>query len=174
MGQDQQGSAQRAAGQPNRHAAREVIDCHDRRWVAQRPLLSGVIAAIMMLTPPAIAQTRIYNPLAITPGKSLTDKLTRNDIPTGQGGFARDYVVQLQAGNQITVDVSSESFDSIVYLIAADGTTIAENDDGPDGSTNSVLFTRIAKTGLYTVRVRSFGDAAGGNFTLKVTLLKPQ
>ena len=122
----------------------------------------------------AIAQSRMYNPIAITPGKSLTDKLTKNDIPTGQGGFARDYVVQLQAGSQVTIDVNSENFDSIVYLIATDGTTVAENDDGPDGSTNSLLFTRIAKTGTYIIRVRSFGEAAGGNFTLKVTLLKPQ
>jgi len=137
-------------------------------------LVSGGIAAIAMFTAPVIAQTRIYNPVAITPGKSLTDRLTKNDIPTGQGGFARDYIVQLQAGSQVTVDVSSENFDSIVYLIATDGTTIAENDDGPDGSTNSLLFTRIAKTGPYTIRVRSFGDAAGGDFTLKVTLLKPQ
>ncbi|EKQ68925.1 pre-peptidase C family protein [Leptolyngbyaceae cyanobacterium JSC-12] len=122
----------------------------------------------------AIAQSRMYNPIAITPGKSLTDKLTKNDIPTGQGGFARDYIIQLQAGSQVTIDVNSENFDSIVYLIAMDGTTVAENDDGPDGSTNSLLFTRIAKTGTYIIRVRSFGEAAGGNFTLKVTLLKPQ
>lgn len=136
--------------------------------------MSGWMGAIALMGNPAIAQTRIYSPLTITPGKSLTDKLTKNDIPTGQGGFARDYIVQLQAGSQVTVDVSSENFDSIVYLIATDGTTVAENDDGPDGSTNSVLFTRIAKTGTYTIRVRSFGDANGGNFTLKVTLLKPQ
>lgn len=140
----------------------------------RRKILLGGLVAIAMMASPAIAQTRIYNPLAITPGKSLTDRLTKNDIPTGQGGFARDYVLQLQAGSQVTVDVSSESFDSIVYLIGADGVTIAENDDGPDGSTNSLLFTRIAKTGTYTIRVRSFGDAAGGNFTLKVTLLRPQ
>lgn len=134
----------------------------------------GAVVIIMTAALSAIAQTRIYNPIPITPGKSINDKLTKNDIPTGQGGFARDYSVQFQAGSQITMEVTSTSFDSIVYLIAADGTTIAENDDGPDGSTNSLLFTRITKTGNYIVRVRSFGEAAGGNFTLKVTLLKPQ
>jgi hypothetical protein len=142
--------------------------------VSRKIWCGGLVSAIALMAPPAIAQSRIYNPLPITPGRSLTDRLTKNDIPTGQGGFARDYVVQLQAGSQVTVDVSSENFDSIVYLIGADGATIAENDDGPDGSTNSLLFTRIARTGTYTIRVRSFGDAAGGNFTLKVTLLRPQ
>lgn len=122
----------------------------------------------------AIAQSRIYNPVPITLGKSVTDQLTKNDIPTGQGGFARDYVLQLQAGSHITIDVTSKSFDTIVYLIAGDGTTIAENDDGPDGTNNSLLFTRILKTGTYYVRVRSFGEASGGQFTLRVMLLKPQ
>lgn len=146
-----------------------------KNWVVR---LSRGVVAIALFTSgtltAAIAQTRIYSPIPISPGKSITDKLTKNDIPTGQGGFARDYVVQLQAGSQVTMEVASANFDSILYLIASDGTTIAENDDGPDGSTNSLLFTRIAKTGTYIVRVRSFGEAAGGSFTLKVTLLKPQ
>ncbi|MDX2228346.1 MAG: PPC domain-containing protein [Leptolyngbyaceae cyanobacterium bins.349] len=137
-------------------------------------VLSIWSTAILASVSAAIAQTRIYTPIPITPGKTITDKLTKNDIPTGQGGFARDYAVQFQAGNQVTMEVASENFDSIVYLIAADGTTVAENDDGPDGSTNSLLFSRITKTGTYIIRVRSFGEAAGGNFTLKVTLLKPQ
>jgi hypothetical protein len=141
-------------------------------WLVHSMAMSALFAYSVI--PTAIAQTRIYSPIPISPGKSITDKLTKNDIPTGQGGFARDYVVQLQAGSQVTMEVASANFDSILYLIASDGTTIAENDDGPDGSTNSLLFTRIAKTGTYIVRVRSFGEAAGGSFTLKVTLLKPQ
>lgn len=123
---------------------------------------------------PAIAQSRIYNPIPIAPGSTITDRLSKNDIPTGQGGFARDYVIQLQASQQLSIDLISNNFDTIVYLIATDGTTVAENDDGPDGSTNSLLFTRILKSGTYYVRVRSFGEMADGNFTLKVTLLKPQ
>jgi Bacterial pre-peptidase C-terminal domain len=77
-------------------------------------------------------------------------------------------------GSQIAIDLTSDNFDTIVYLIASDGSTVSENDDGPDGSSNSLLFTRIIKTGTYYIRVRSFGEVAAGNFTLKVTLLKPQ
>jgi hypothetical protein len=53
------------------------------------------------------------------------------------------------------------------------GSTIAENDDGPDGSSNSLLFTRVTKAGTYIVRVRSFGETGIGSFKLKVTRLKP-
>ncbi|MBW4693026.1 MAG: PPC domain-containing protein [Lyngbya sp. HA4199-MV5] len=119
------------------------------------------------------AQTAFYKPVPITSGKAITDKLTDKDLPTGQGGFARDYVLQLKEGDQLSIDLTSENFDSIVALIGSDGSTVAENDDGPDGSTNSLLFTRITKTGTYFIRVRAFGELAGGNFKLKVTQLKP-
>ncbi|XHX75976.1 MAG: PPC domain-containing protein [Stenomitos frigidus ULC029] len=119
------------------------------------------------------AQTSFYKPLSIVSGKTLTDKLTNKDLPTGQGGFARDYVLPLKEGDQLSIDLTSENFDTIVTLISNDGSTVAENDDGPDGSTNSLLFTRITKTGTYFIRVRAFGELAGGNFKLKVTQLKP-
>ncbi|OLP16608.1 peptidase [Leptolyngbya sp. 'hensonii'] len=120
-----------------------------------------------------IAQNRIYNPVPFQPGGQVSDRLSNKDIPTGQGGFARDYLLTLTAGDQIAIDLSSDEFDTIIILMDADGTTIAENDDGPDGSTNSLLFTRITKTGSYIVRVRGFGETAGGAFKLKITRLKP-
>ena len=131
------------------------------------------LLALAIVVPIGSAQSRIYTPLTLTPGKAVADKLTDKDIPTGQGGFARDYMVQLTEGNQLAIDLTSDNFDTIVSLLAADGSTVAENDDGPDGSTNSLLFTRITKTGAYFIRVRSFGEVAGGNFKLKVTLLRP-
>lgn len=120
----------------------------------------------------ASAQGKIYEPIPIAPGKQVADKLTNKDIPTGQNGFARDYVLNLSEGDQVAIDLASENFDTIVTLLAADGSTIAENDDGPDGSTNSLLFMRITKAGTYYIRVRAFGELAAGNFKLKVSLLK--
>ncbi len=119
------------------------------------------------------AESKIYDPPSITSDKEISDTLTENDIPTGEGGFARDYHVQLEKGDQVAIDLTSDNFDSMVMLIAADGATIAENDDGPDGTTNSLLFSRITEAGKYIVRVRAFGETSGGKFTLKVTRLKP-
>jgi hypothetical protein len=136
-------------------------------------LVPLTLFAVSMNAFRANAQNAIYKPISITSGKVITDKLTDKDLPTGQGGFARDYVLQLKEGNQLSIDLTSENFDTIVTLIGSDGSTVAENDDGPDGSTNSLLFTRITKAGTYFIRVRAFGELAGGNFKLKVTLLKP-
>ncbi|MBD2036566.1 PPC domain-containing protein [Phormidium sp. FACHB-592] len=131
------------------------------------------LLAVSMNTAIANAQASFYKPMPIVSGKTLTDKLTNKDLPTGQGGFARDYVLPLKEGDQVSIDLTSENFDTLVTLIGNDGSTVAENDDGPDGSTNSLLFTRITKTGNYFIRVRAFGELAGGNFKLKVTQLKP-
>lgn len=139
-------------------------------------LVSATLLAVSMGTTSAIAQCsrcKVYNPLALPASNIVNDTLSEKDIPTGQGGFARDYIMQLNAGDNIAIDLSSDSFDAILTLLAEDGSTVSENDDGPDGSTNALLFTRIAKTGKYIVRVRAFGATGFGSFKLKVTRLQP-
>lgn len=120
----------------------------------------------------AIAQSCFYNPIPLPRNNQITDTLSRNDIPTGQGGFAKDYRVEFKTNDQVVFDLLSEAFDTIVTLISADGETIAENDDGSDGSTNSLLFARISDGGTYTVRIRGFGEKQGGSFNLKMTQLR--
>ncbi|TAE55510.1 MAG: peptidase [Nostocales cyanobacterium] len=114
-----------------------------------------------------------YSPIPLDSSGEIVDMLTLKDMPTGQGGFARDYSVKLEKGDNLAIDLSSENFDTIITLLAPNGATVAENDDGPDGTSNSLLFTRITETGNYIVRVRSFGETGIGNFKLKVTKLIP-
>ena len=124
----------------------------------------------------ASAQVQEYKPIPLLQfGKEIKDTLSNKDIPTGEGGFARDYVVSLTAGDQVVIELKSDSFDTIITLLAANGSKVGENDDGPDGTTNSLLFVRIVKSGKYIVRVHGFGDeGVGGPFTLKVTRLRPE
>lgn len=144
------------------------------KFKSRLTLFAPVTAIAIALSSPARAQERdVYQPISLPAGNEISDVLSAEDIPTGQGGFARDYVVQLEEGDQVTIDLISESFDTIVSLIAADGSTVAENDDGPDGSTNSLLFARITDSGRYIIRVRSFGETGGGPFSLKLTRLRP-
>ena len=58
-------------------------------------------------------------------------------------------------------------------LLTPDGLTIGENDDGPDGTTNSLLFMRIQRSGTYIIRVRAFGAGGTGPFNLRLTRLRP-
>jgi Bacterial pre-peptidase C-terminal domain len=114
----------------------------------------------------------LYKPIQLIPNGEVKDTLSDRDIPTGDGGFARDYTIQLAAGEQIAIDLTSDNFDTVVYLVNAEGKTIGKNDDGPDGSSNSLLFTRIKDAGTYIIRVQGFGDTSSGEFKLKVSKLK--
>jgi hypothetical protein len=116
--------------------------------------------------------TRVYTPLPLPPSNEVADALTDRDIPLGDGGFARDYAVQLASGEQVVIELTSDNFDTVLTLLTKEGKTVGKNDDGPDGSSNSLLFARIKKTGLYTVRVQGFSDTSGGKFLLKVSRLK--
>ncbi|AUT01915.1 peptidase [Nostoc sp. CENA543] len=137
-------------------------------------VLPTTLFVIGITTTTTFAQnSKLYSPIMLTDFKEISDTLSEKDIPTGQGGFARDYAVKLNKGDNLAVDLSSESFDSIITLLAPDGSTLAENDDGPDGTSNSLLFTRINETGTFIIRVRSFGETGVGPFKLKVTKLQP-
>ena len=138
-------------------------------------LLFGASFLVMSLTATAARgqENQLYRPIQIPDSKEISDILSDKDIPTGEGGFARDYTVQFKEGDQVSIDLLSDNFDTIVTLMASDGSKVAENDDGPDGTTNSLLFYRISETGKYVIRVRAFGETGGGNFKLKVTRLKP-
>ncbi len=120
----------------------------------------------------ASAQSALYSPIPLPSSNQVADSLTETDIPTGMGGFARDYLVSFKAGDQVVMDLTSEEFDTIITLIAPDGSTVAENDDAPDGSTNSMLFARITTPGNYVVRVSPYAGQGMGRFNLKVTRLQ--
>jgi hypothetical protein len=126
-----------------------------------------------MSTLSAKADTPVYNPIPMPATNEVTDTLSDKDIPTGVGGFSRDYIVPLKDGDQIVLDLISDQFDALVTLIGPDGATVGENDDGPDGTTNSLLFTRITRAGNYIVRVAPYAGQGLGGFTLKVTRLRP-
>jgi hypothetical protein len=139
----------------------------------RRGLLLPLALTTLALTSVQVnAQTPVYTPIPLPASREVNDTLSDRDIPTGAGGFARDYTVYLEAGDQVAIDVTSDEFDTLVILMNKDGVTIGENDDGPDGTTNSLLFARITESGTYTVRVRAYAGQGTGRFYLKVARLR--
>ncbi|MBR8838368.1 MAG: PPC domain-containing protein [Stigonema ocellatum SAG 48.90 = DSM 106950] len=135
-------------------------------------IIPATLLTISINTTATFAQVnKLYSPIPIPASNEVSDTLSDKDIPTGQGGFARDYMVKLKKGDNLVINLSSDSFDTMITLLGPDGSTVAENDDAPDTS-NSLLFTRITETGTYLVRVHSFGETGGGPFKLKVTRLR--
>ena len=122
-------------------------------------------------TPPKSTKL-IYTPIQLPTTGEVNDTLSDRDIPTGDGGFARDYAVQLMAGDRVEIDLTSENFDTVAILLNAEGKSIGKNDDGIDGTSNSLLFTKIKDSGNYIIRIQGFGETSSGEFKLKVSKLK--
>jgi Bacterial pre-peptidase C-terminal domain len=139
--------------------------------IAHRIILGGFLILINSGRV-AAQENKVYTPLTLPPSNEVADALTDRDIPLGDGGFARDYAIQLASGEQVVIELTSDNFDTVLTLLTKEGKTVGKNDDGPDGSSNSLLFARIKKTGPYTVRVQGFSDTSGGKFFLKVSRLK--
>ncbi len=136
---------------------------------------AGLLAALAIagLTLPAIAAPiEIYKPQPLPESNAISGEITINDIPTGTGGFARDYRISVKTGDRLEIELTSDECDTVVKLIANDGTTLVENEDRGDGSTHSRIFTSIDQEGEYTIRVQAFGNSTGGKFDLKVTRLR--
>jgi hypothetical protein len=136
-------------------------------------MLPATVLTIGISAFAANAQSSLYSPLQLPASNEVSDTLTDKDIPTGFGGFYRDYLIKFEAGDQVVMDLTSEEFDTIIALIAPDGSTVSENDDGPDGTTNSLLFARITRAGNYVIRVSPYAGQGLGSFKLKVTRLRP-
>lgn len=138
------------------------------RWLGLAIAIWGLASGMSVASTP----NTMYRPIPLEFNRRVSDRLSPQDIPTGEGGFARDYVITLKAGEQIRIALASTAFDPIVSLLAADGSTVAENDDGPDGSRNAWLLMEVAEAGRYTVRVQSFRNTGVGLFQLEVTRLR--
>lgn len=86
---------------------------------------------------------------------------------TGSGHFADDFTFTGNAGDSLSIDLSSIYFDTYLFLYDPDGNLVAENDDY-GGTSRSYIWYRLNSSGTYTVEVSSYGGLIG---EYRITLL---
>lgn len=136
-------------------------------------LCTGIALSNHDLLGARAASAQPYRPQTITSSKPIIDILSDKDLPTGEKGFARDYLIQLKSNERVEITVSSEQFDTVVRLLDSKGEEMVANDDANKETTNSLIYYKVPRSGTYTVRVQSFGGSSGGRFTLRVERLRP-
>jgi len=104
-------------------------------------------------------------PRSIEVGQTVTGALSAEQ---SQIGFDA-YRVSASAGSMIIVRVESAAFDPMLSMEGEDG-FIAENDDAPDGSSNSELFYTFPRSGSLEIRVNQYieDEPAFGEYRLSV------
>jgi hypothetical protein len=115
-------------------------------------------------------------PTPISIGQTLNGTLSTSDCPLGDGSYYDAYSFDGTAGQQISIFMSA-SFDTYLFLLRPDGSTLAQNDDG-GGGTNSRIpagsgMLTLPTTGTYTIVANSFAANVTGPYTLTLNGTAP-
>ncbi len=87
---------------------------------------------------------------------------------SGYVWYADVYEINGSAGQQITIDLTSESFDTWLGLEDPDGTLVVENDDRNTGTTNSRITHTLGRAGVWTILVESWEPHETGAYRVSI------
>jgi hypothetical protein len=79
-----------------------------------------------------------------------------------------EYRLTAQTGDVILISMTSNNFDTYIYLNNARGEEIASNDDGGDGTNSLITGFEIQDSGDYVLIAASYADSSVGEYTLTV------
>jgi hypothetical protein len=97
-----------------------------------------------------------------------TGELTDSDPRVEQDNSPYDdYTFEADQGWTITVDMQSEAFDTYLWLIGPNNTSLAQDDDGGEGTNSRITYT-APERGRYTVRANSYDGEGRGAYTVHI------
>ncbi len=103
-------------------------------------------------------------------GRTVEGRLEAGDWTDvfADGSYTDLYVIQLEAGQRIRAELSSDEFDTYLSLMRGPGDQVADNDDISTTDRNSrIVYTSPAREQLY-LAVTTFQSGATGAYTLRV------
>lgn len=110
--------------------------------------------------------------------RTIRDGQTREselDESDPQAGFLRGYYEPVtfdgESGQSVTIDMSSASGDTYLYLYGPDGNRVASNDDYQ--GLDSQITATLDDTGEYTIIATSFDDEATFDYELSLSTGEP-
>jgi outer membrane protein assembly factor BamB len=112
-------------------------------------------------------------PTPINYGQTINGTLATSDCPVGDGTYVDAYSFNGTAGQHISILMTSSAFDTYLFLLNPDGSTLRIDDDG-GGGTNSRIpsssgYFTLPATGSYTILANSFDVGATGAYSLTLT-----
>ncbi|HEV2800668.1 MAG TPA: pre-peptidase C-terminal domain-containing protein [Pyrinomonadaceae bacterium] len=104
-------------------------------------------------------------------GQTVNGTLANGDCLNpveGDGSLVDEYTFNGTAGQQVTINMSSLNFDTVLYLLNPSGTTVAFNDDIDPNipNRNSRIVFTLQQSGVHSILANSFAPEERGNYTL--------
>lgn len=84
------------------------------------------------------------------------------------GSLFNEHIFEGQAGQTVTISLTSNDFDTFLILMDANGDGLDANDDFSEGNTNSQIVITLPQTGTYRIVVNAYDRTGRGNYVLTV------
>ncbi len=123
------------------------------------------------------------NTCAVTPinaGQPVNGSLAPGDcqsplrIKDGARPFADRYSFTATGGQPVVITLASADFDTYLYLLGANGSVIAQNDDAASSGNSRIPagsgFFTLPSSGTFIIEATSFSTSGLGNYTLSLTM----
>lgn len=117
--------------------------------------MGAVLALLLLLIPQAIEK-----PIMI--GQTINARLEKSDAIASDRWDYRG-----RAGQTITIEMSSDEFDSVLRLYSTDGRLLLSDDNGGTGL-NARMVMRLPTDGRYRIEVATVWSQRGGGYRLTV------
>ena len=103
-------------------------------------------------------------------GQSVQGQLSTSDyLRSADTTYAQWWLLQGQAGQQVTIDLESDDFDAFVFLFGPGLADDGSQDDDAGGNCNARLTVMLPQSGEYRILVNTRGKYETGSYTLSVT-----
>ncbi len=101
-------------------------------------------------------------------GQVMTDILGKGNETLDSGEYTRSYSFEGRRGQPVTIDYSSDDYDTYLIVRSPSGEQ-ADIDDTGEGNLNSRFEQVLEEDGVYAVTATSYAPGATGNFRLALS-----
>lgn len=106
----------------------------------------------------------------MTIGQTVQGRLTTSDyLRSADTTYAQWWVLQGQAGQQVTIDLESDDFDGFIFMFGPGLSDDGSQDDDSGGNCNARLTVTLPQSGEYRILVNTRNQRETGSYTLSVT-----
>jgi CHAT domain-containing protein/Flp pilus assembly protein TadD len=127
------------------------------------------IRLLMVTLVPAIFSATVNVPLMAQTialeSNTIDDRLNSHSDTLEDNSYYNRHTFEGKAGEQITIELTSDEFDPYLLLIDPEGNKIAEDDDSGEGKNARITLT-LPSAGTYVIWANSYGERETGNYTL--------
>ena len=127
-------------------------------------IFSAILAAVMVLT--LLAVIPVTASAAAPTSYTNLSVNTSTSVSLSAGGNKYFRFVPSSSGTYVFS--SSGSYDTVGYLLDANGSQLSYNDDGGTNNNFSISYSLVAGS-VYYLQVRFYGSSTSGSFSVKVT-----